>query len=182
MTAAGFRSAATRQLAGCKMRRPQADLVVTQVIRFDSATARIEPAAVVTGTEVVITDAGVPEGTGVEERPRWIDCDRGPRLRASAGNRGTIGNPGSGMMTGSITARLVLDTLGRVMRDSVTLVSSSNPEATSALLRSIATCRFAPARRGGRGLVTALNAGMLAGGNGGYSVVEGTVVSVLMGR
>lgn len=184
VSAAGFQSAATRQLAGCKMRRPPADLVVTQVIRFDSATARLEPATPATGTEVAIAtnDAGVTPSTTMEERPRWIDCDRAPRLRAAPGNQGTIGNPGSGLMTGSINARLVLDSLGRVVRDSVTLISSSNPEATTPLLRSIATCRFAPARVEGRGVSSTVNAGMIAGSGGGYVVVEGPVVSILMGR
>lgn len=186
VSAAGFQSAATRQLAGCKMRRPPADLVVTQVIRFDSATTRLEPAVAATGTEIVIpiadaADAAPGAAATPEERPRWVACERGPRLRAVAGNRGTIGNPGSGMMSGSINARLVLDTLGRVMPDSVTLISTGNPEATSPLLRSIATCRFAPARAEGRGVPTAINAGMIASG-GGYVVVVGPVISVLMGR
>ena len=179
VSAAGLQSAATRQLAGCTMRHPSADLVVTQVIRFDSATTRIEPASAASGTEVVIATPGTPSSTTLEERPRWLACDRGPRLRAAPGNQGTIGNPGSGMMSGSINARLVLDSLGRVMRDSVTLLSSGNPEATSPLLRSIATCRFAPARIAGRGVPTAINAGMIAGGSG-YVVTEGPVVSILM--
>jgi hypothetical protein len=168
----GFQSAAARQLSTCRMHRPPADIAVVQVVRFDSAAGSIAPAAPATGNETILPLAEAPAAdtiprpgndSALDERPRWIDCDRAPHA------------------AGSIMARVIIGSDGRVVPHSVSLVRSYQPAGSSSLLRALTTCRFVPGRMGGTPVPTTLIAGIISSGNG-YTVTDLPVVDVLMRR
>jgi|GEM_PF-2072015 len=184
VTADGFRSAAVRQLAACKMQRPPRALVVVQRLRFDSLTASLDPATPTTedGPPRGPNAAPTPVGSGIyaandgalEERPRWISCDRAPRTRVTTSTGishaadAAAADPAD---RGLVTAALVVGRDGRVMKDSVTLIRSDNPQATSKIMRSLATCRFAPGRIAGLPVLTRVEATMILSPTG-YTVVD----------
>ena len=191
VTADGFRSAAVRQLAACKMQRPPRALVVVQRLRFDSLTASLDPATPTaeSGPPRGPNAAPTPVGSGIyaandgalEERPRWISCDRAPRTRittTSGVSHAADDAAADPADRGLVTAALVVGRDGRVMPDSVTLVRSDNPAATSKIMRSFATCRFAPGRIAGIPVPTRVEATMMLSPVG-YSVVEHPGRSVL---
>lgn len=174
---AAFQSAAQRQLSICRMHRPDAPLTVVQGIRFDSATIALDPAAPARGTEtpLPVDTAAWGDAERPDETPRFVACDRPPRTvpvstsgRSAAQDQGMFAQA-SPLNHGMIITRLILGSDGRVVPDSVTLVSSDNPANSSNLLRAIATCHFTPARREGRPIAVRLSAAMIVGENG-YSV------------
>lgn len=182
---AGYHSVVARLLSGCKMHHPDAALAVVQMVRFDTGGAHLTPAAAAAADDVPLPLQPTPPAvTGpvdasdstLEEHPSWITCDRPPRTQPpTTTGRGTAAEQNmfaaaSPMNSGMVTARLLIGADGRVMKDSLTLVSSDNPQNTSNLLRALASCRYAPGRIGGTPVATRLTATIIVG-SAGYSVV-----------
>lgn len=172
-----------RQLAACRMRRPRAMTLVIQEISFDSANVQIAPAVPTAGEELVLQapPAGTPpeilaaNDSTIEERLRWLDCDRPPRFRpVSTTARSGMADHGTGVNAspqsyGMVTVQLTVGTDGTVVPASDSLKSSTNPASTSNLLRSLRTCRFAPSRIGGAAVVTRATVTIVSSGSS-YSV------------
>jgi len=187
MSIAGFRSAAVRQLSACKMQHPPRPLAVVQQLQFDTGAAALDPAIVATGSEspLAVEATEPPDATAIfsatdpalEERPRWVDCDRAPRTKittTSGRSMAAESYDSDPADHGLVTAALLVGPDGRVVKDSLTLLRTDNTLATSKLMRSLATCRFAPGRVLGAPFTTRVNATMSLSPNG-YSVWTGPV-------
>jgi hypothetical protein len=176
---ATLRSAAVRQLSACRMRRPRTATLVVQEIVFDSANVRIGPAIPIAPDEtvlegrsqVVLPDLVAAGDSTIEERLRWLDCERPPRYRpVSTTGRSRAADQGAAVSAspesyGMVIVRLTVGTDGTVVPGSDSLTSSTNPASTSNLLRSLRSCRFAPSRIGGGAVVTRASVTMISSGS-----------------
>ena len=149
--------------------RPDAAIRVVQKVIFDSAEAQLQPAhpaydtpAPAAGDQalgpLLLPAAGQPlevTDARIEERPRMLQCkstrsrpprDEAYRSREEAQRAMDLAARAS---SGNIDARGLVDTNGRVPRDRITVISSTNPTMTEKLLDDLASCRYAPARIGG---------------------------------
>jgi hypothetical protein len=165
VSAGGLRSAAVRQLAACRMARPEQALVVRQLVRFDSIRVMIDPAvAEESPVEVLAIDTVRPatrvyaaRDSMLEERPRRIRCERGPGPPPGPGEQRFSSRQEAEEafarearnMSGRLRVRVVIGVDGRVIRDSTQVLESTNPNTTNSLLATISSCRYAPARIGG---------------------------------
>lgn len=195
ISVAGYRSAVVRLLSGCRMQHGDTPVAVTQGIRFDAGGAHLTPALPATGTESALAITAPAPVTGpldardsiIEERPSWITCDRPPRTRpVTASGPSAVADQNmfasaSSANSGTITAALLIGSDGRVVKDSLKLVSTTNPANSSNLMRSLASCRFAPARIGGIPITTRVAASITVGETR-YGVTLGPVSAVLDGR
>jgi hypothetical protein len=148
-------------------------LVVRQGIRFDATRLAIDPAVPAdTSTEALtVVLATRPPATTyadtlVEEAPRLIRCARAPeppepqqRTFSSRAEAETELGREARRNSGRILTRLVIDTTGRVLADSITVLSSDNPVLTNKLRSSLASCRYTPARIDGVPVQAAIRSG-----------------------
>jgi hypothetical protein len=193
---ATLRSAAVRQLAACRMRRPRAVTLVTQEIVFDSANVRLASAVATTADEPILPlqpIGALPEllaadDSTIEERLRWLDCDRAPRSRSvSTTGRSGAADHGAAVSAspqshGMVVVHLTVATDGTVVPGSDSLKSSTNPASTTNLLRSLRTCRFAPSRVGGTAVATRASVTMISSGQNWSVSLLRAGRDVLMGR
>ena len=170
MSVAGFRSAVSRRLAGCRMTLPYgyqgATIPVRQEVRFIESGFALEPAR----RQPALPDglASVPvsgsngaepyplDDSRVEERPWQLSgCkpqgvpsppDRRYRTREEAAR---AYDEWSSRMSGEVILQVTVGADGRVVPGSDSLVLGDNPLITNALIASIKECRFHPARIGG---------------------------------
>ena len=170
MSVAGFRSAVTRRLAGCRMTLPYGyqggDIPVRQAVRFVESSFEVEPARRLPALPEGLANVAVslPSDTGpfplddsrVEERPWQLSgCkpqgvpsppDRRYRTREEAAR---AYDEWSSRMSGEVILQVTVGADGRVVPGSDSLVLGDNPLITNALIASIKECRFHPARIGG---------------------------------
>ena len=176
ISAAGYRSAVVRQLSSCKMRHPhQSPVMVRQAIRFDATHVTVDP-AVPADTSVpglpilaVALPSGTIEGTDhlLEEIPRYVRCDRHPApppgrqtmtFRSREEMEAFLARDARDL-SGTVRARLVVDPAGRVIRDSITVLSTNNPNVTNNAITYFASCHYTPGRIAGAPVQTAVRAG-----------------------
>jgi hypothetical protein len=166
ISAGGYRSAVVRQLSACRMARPtNGPTVVRQGVRFDSIQVAIEPAAPAERELPVLAIAEATPRVEVfaesdsllEERPRLVRCERSAGLPIRSQERvftsreeveAAIARDARDY-SGRLRARLVLDTTGRVMRDSIEVLESDNVNITNTLRANLGSCRYTPARIAG---------------------------------
>ncbi|MBK8006073.1 MAG: energy transducer TonB [Gemmatimonadetes bacterium] len=159
----GILSIARRQLPACKFRiepKPRAPLAVLQQIMLDSngLSIRTIPAEGRPFTPLEITPPVLPtepveEGDPIlEEKPRTLACQNGPREEIvttgpmSRGDFEAMQREMQRANTGEATFTFVVDTGGRFVVGSVTVLSSTNPSITQQAVRLYQNCQYAPGR------------------------------------
>ena len=173
--ARGLRSAAVRQLAGCRFDRSSdtstAEVVVVDALGFDSATIIVTPATVVAPTIVTLPLEGPPKvpdtpvdvnDSTLEERPRRLACDRQADVPEFTGffrtrqDRDAAFAAWQRQNSGVLKANIVINAEGRVMLDATTVTSSTNPAMNGILVGVLASCRYVPGRIAGVPISTTL--------------------------
>lgn len=167
VSVAGFRSAVVRQLSACRLdlgrHKPATPVRVQQQILFDSARAQLRPAQPVLDSAATSAQDSTPApiplaplefaDPRLEERPRQLGCDQslrppsppgGPYRSREEAQRAT--QAWERQNSGRIHVRAVVGPDGRMLRDSITVVSSTNPSLTTKLVDALASCRYAPGR------------------------------------
>lgn len=170
---AGLRSAAVRELAGCKFDRSSdtaaVDVYVVDAVGFDSSNTFVTPATVVTalaGLERVSAAPALPKqpveatDSRVEERPRRIKCDRVAELPPFVGSYRTRQDRDAAFAqwqrqnSGVLVARITVDVDGRVPPEGVAITSSTNPSMMNSFMSVLTSCRYVPGRIGGVAIPT----------------------------
>jgi hypothetical protein len=162
-SAAGMRSAMARLLSACRFRRGSSSgdgLWVRTAIHLDSTRFEVGDAVVLSAPPVdSLSTAPASTGPGpgevvdadhplLDERPRALKCKMPPTPG---------GSPRSweqwrelGRRQGMVRLSLLVDTTGRVNRDSIQVRASSQPWVNNRAIGLVASCRLAPGRIQGR--------------------------------
>lgn len=169
LSVAGFRSAVVRQLSACRLdvgsHKPDRAISVVEEIEFDLTSARVRPAraapdsglAPVHDSTAFAAPASPLELSDprLEERPRRLACDYS-RTRAPGGEQYRSRKEQESAMrewerenSGTIKVHTVVGADGRIVRDSITVISSTNVAITNKLVDALASCRYAPGRMHG---------------------------------
>jgi hypothetical protein len=171
LSASALRSAAARQLAACRFHRPPTDrLLVDQMVQFTRERVNVGPARVADSAvaAMVVAPAAIPVGPVydslpiLEEHPRAFDC-RVPRMTGMGGPEGTFRSEAeanaafdkwAARNSGRVRFRMLIAADGKVVRDSVQIISTENPSVTNDAVASAARCRYAPGRVAGVAVAT----------------------------
>lgn len=184
VSAAGFRSAAVRELSACRMKRlhdAHDGVRVTEQIAFvgerGRTTIRIAPPDRATEADIpLLTDprlaqpshAAILDDSLVEEHPRGLGCNgvfmnNGPTLPAgryrSEAEAHEAFEAWARQHSGHVQLLAVVGVDGRVPRDQISVVASDNPTVTNDLTNATASCRFTPGRVGGEPVPTRMVVG-----------------------
>jgi len=156
-SAPGMRSAMARLLLDCRFRRPtssEARPWVRTAIRLDSTRFEVDAAVVLTGPPADSLSTA-PGSTGLgsgevvdadhpllDERPRALKC----KLPAAPGGSARTLEQWRerAQRQGMVRLSFVVDTTGRVNRDSIQIRATSQPWVNNRAIRLVASCRFAP--------------------------------------
>jgi len=168
ISAAGLRSAAVRQLSGCRFDRTidtvKGPVIVVDALGFDSATLVVSPATVVPSTIATIdvpehpkvpTDPMDAADSTIEERPRRIGCDQVADIPPFTGlyrtrqDRDAAFAAWQRQNSGVVLAKVTVDADGRVQPNGIIITSSTNPPMNSLFVSVLASCRYVPARISG---------------------------------
>lgn len=184
ISAGGYRSAVVRELSACRMKRlhdQRSGLDVLQAISFTGAkgrtTIQMAPAVVDTAADSSLASAPVLEvnpgprvrdDSTVEEHPRYLSC--------GGGSLPALGGPPSGPFrsreeadaafnawaqqhSGRVRLQAVVGSDGRISRDSVQVVETTNVSVTNEGGDAISACRYTPGRIGGVPVPTRIELG-----------------------
>ena len=172
----GVLSIARRQLPACKFRiepKPRSPLVVLQQIVLDSngLSIRTIPAEGRAFTPLEVPIPALPtepveEGDPIlEEKPRTLECQNGPREQivttgpVSRGDLEAMQREMQRANTGEATFTFVVDTGGRFVTGSVTVLSSTSPSITQRAVRLYQDCQYVPGRIQGVPVATRVRRG-----------------------
>ena len=172
----GMLSIARRQLPACKFRiepKPRAPLVVLQQFVLDSngLSIRTIPAEGRPFTPLEIAIPVLPADPVdeadpiLEERPRSLECK--PTLRPEIVTREPVSRADLDAIrrdvertnTGQVSFTFVVDSGGRFVAGSVTVVASTNPAITQEAVRLYQDCQYAPGRIHGVPVATRIRRG-----------------------
>lgn len=169
ISVAGFASAASRFLGGCRFRVPRPRLAgptpVEGRVEFRGDNVLLEPVRAVDTLSdalpagiVLIPTQDLPLAGGdrrIEESPMPMPgCRVGFDLpavtfgRTAADVRRRL-NAEVAEQRGNLRIEVEIDRGGRVVEGSILILSGDNPKATESFIKQVKRCRFTPARIGG---------------------------------
>jgi len=162
LSAPALRSAIVRVLIACRHKSlaDRLPAVVTQSFMFDSSTFSPGTASIVpeawSQSDTLNTRPSEIPGPGpypvtsplLEERPRALACQVADPPRMMGSGLDAIATQ-QHMREGWVRLRFVVDSNGRSIEESISIVASSNPASSHRAVETIERCKFAPGRIGG---------------------------------